>query len=47
MSELVKKYCHPIEFITLYDDEVLYDKSAGFTNVEIAVKVVHIHDEIY
>jgi hypothetical protein len=46
LAELLKKYSHPIEFITFDTDEVLYDKSAGFAGAEIAVKVDK-HDEIY
>jgi hypothetical protein len=39
VSELLKKYSHPIEFITFDTDEVLYDKSAGFDGAAIEVKV--------
>ncbi len=39
VSELLKKYCHPIVFITWDTDEMLYDKSAGFDGEEIEVKV--------
>ena len=39
VSELLKKYCHPIVFITWDTDEMLYDKSAGFAGAEVEVKV--------
>ncbi len=39
VSELLKKYSHPIVFITWGTDEAPYDKSAGFYGVEIEVKV--------
>ncbi len=39
VSELLKKYSHPIVFITCDTDEVLYDKSEGFAGAEIEVKV--------
>ena len=34
VSELLKKYSHPLVLIT-YDNDVLYDKSAGLTGPEI------------
>ncbi len=39
VSELLKKYCHPLILIIFDTDEVLYDKSAGFAGAEIEVKV--------
>ena len=39
VSELLKKYFHPIVFITCETDEMLYDKSAGFDGAAIEVKV--------
>ncbi len=39
LSELPKKYSHPLVLITFDTDEVLYDKSGGFGGAEIEVKV--------
>ena len=36
---MLKKYSHPIVFISCHYDEILYDKSAGFAAAEIEFKV--------
>ncbi len=47
VSELIKKYRHPLLLIIFDTDKVLlYVISAGFAGAEIAVKVDK-HDEIY
>ncbi len=40
VSELLKKYSHPTVLITFDNNEVLYDKSAGFYGAEIEFKVL-------
>ena len=36
---MIKKYSHPIVFISCLYDEMLYDKSVGFSGADIEFKV--------